>query len=236
MPILLPTLLNFQGTTHLLDVGSFNNYYNSWQLRGDAPHLYKEGYYREDNLSADLWENREINFNVKSNIRFILEADILYHLYHYNGKIKKEGDMCITKKVSRQMVRGIALVQKKMQKEIARKGIAIETNPSSNILISSLVNYVDHPIITFYNKGLVDDVDKVHDCAQLNVSINTDDAGVFNTTIHNEYTLMASSLEFMQDIDGKFMYQRDKIYDWIDAIRKMGINQSFKDIISGTQE
>lgn len=24
MPILLPTLLNFQGTTHLLDVGSFN--------------------------------------------------------------------------------------------------------------------------------------------------------------------------------------------------------------------
>ena len=67
---------------------------------------------------------KEINSNVKSNIRYILEADILYHLYHYNGKIKKEGDQCITKKVSRQMVRGISLVQKKMQKEISRKGLA----------------------------------------------------------------------------------------------------------------
>lgn len=212
------------------------NYYNSWQLRGDEPHLYRKGYYRKDNLVADLWKNKEINSNVKSNIRYILEADILYHLYHYNGKIKKEGDQCITKKVSRQMVRGISLVQKKMQKEISRKGLAIETNPSSNILISSLAHYTDHPIITFYNKGLVDDSDKIRDCAQLNVSINTDDAGVFNTTLHNEYTLMANSLEFMQDINGEYVYQRDKIYDWIDAVRKMGNGQSFKDIITEIQE
>lgn len=119
----------------------------------------------------DAMDNDRRNPRVRYKYDFQEEKFKVLH----NGKIKKEGDQCITKKVSRQMVRGISLVQKKMQKEISRKGLAIETNPSSNILISSLAHYTDHPIITFYNKGLVDDIDKIRDCAQLNVSINTDD-------------------------------------------------------------
>ena len=125
------------------------------------------------------------------------------------------------------MQRGIKALQREMQNKIARKGISIETNPSSNVLIAGLKDYKQHPIVTFYNKNLLYDVQKEQECPQLNVSINTDDKGVFATCLKNEYTLMAGTLEFMEDENGNKVYKKDKVYDWIDAIREMGNSQAF---------
>ena len=123
-------------------------------------------------------------------------------------------------------------MQKKIQKQIAKRGIAIETNPSSNLLIGGLPGYEAHPIISFYNKGLVSDVDKLEACPQINVSINTDDPGVFITSLYNEYTLMAGSLENLTDRDGNHVYKKDMVYDWINNVRKMGKKQAFsKEVI-----
>lgn len=205
------------------------NYYNSWQLRGDDPSLYEKGYYRRNKNPLSIWDDYAINKNVKKEIRYVLEAGVLYHLYHFNGKIKKEGDKSTEAKISIEMVKCIAQVQKHMQKEIAKKGIAIEMNPSSNMLISSLQNYEDHPIKSLYNKSLTYDPKELKECAQLSVSINTDDVAVFSTSLYNEYTLMAYSLENAKNKEGKNQYEKHQVYDWIEAIRLMGIEQSFID-------
>jgi adenosine deaminase len=71
------------------------------------------------------------------------------------------------------------------------------------------------------------DINKLNECAQLCVSINTDDKGVFSTSLENEYSLIARSLEEMKKEDGTLMYNREQIYNWINKIRKMGNLQSF---------
>lgn len=203
------------------------NYYNSWQLRGDEPYLYERGYYRRKNMPQGIWDDYAVNRNLKGEVRYILEAGILYHLYHYNGTVKKEGDTAIDVKIPYSMIPAISQVQKKMQKEIAQKGIAIETNPSSNYLISMIHNYAQHPIVSFYNKGLTYNPEKLEECAQLNVSINTDDTGVFSTSLYNEYALMANALETITDTAGNPIYEKHQVYDWLENIRLMGNDQSF---------
>ena len=72
-------------------------------------------------------------------------------------------------------------------------------------------------------------MDKLEDCPQLSVSVNTDDQGVFATSLENEYALLASALENVTDENGNYVYVKSMIYDWIDDVRRMGNDQSFKE-------
>lgn len=106
-------------------------------------------------------------------------------------------------------------------------GIGIETNPSSNYLIGRFGCYCQHPITKFFNIGLTTDEKKILDCQQLFVSINSDDQGVFNTYLENEYALMAIALCKQTDEEGHNVYNDQQIYDWLERIRQMGLEQSF---------
>lgn len=66
----------------------------------------------------------------------------------------------------------------------------------------------------------------LHSCPQLQVSINTDDQGVFATYIENEYAYMALALEKSKDESGEYLYNRADILQWLENIRNMGIDQS----------
>jgi len=78
-----------------------------------------------------------------------------------------------------------------------------------------------------YNLGLTADPEKLSKCPQLFVSINTDDQGVFDTCLENEFALMAIALEKAKDENGKPLYNQAMIYDWLDRVRQMGIEMSF---------
>ena len=98
-----------------------------------------------------------------------------------------------------------------------------------NFLISGLQKYDEHPIIRFYNKHLVNDRDKLDACAQLSVSINTDDKGIFSTSLENEYALIACALEQCKDEEDNYLYDKTSVYEWVEQIRKFGNMQSFGD-------
>ena len=51
--------------------------------------------------------------------------------------------------------------------------------------------------------------------------------GIFNIKLENEYAFIARALEKKVDENGEKMYSKSMIYDWLDKIRKMGLNQSF---------
>lgn len=204
------------------------NYYNAWKLRGDDPKLYEAGYFNE-NYYIERQEDFRVNFHYLKDFkeRKIPESALLYYMYHFNGKIREAGAKTMEIHVPANYVEGVAAIQKVMQEEIAKRGIAIETNPSSNYLIGTFRQYEKHPIIRFYNKGLVHEPEKLRECPQLSVSINTDDQGVFSTSLENEYALMARALEDVKDEYGKYVYNKSDIYEWLDRIRIMGNEQSF---------
>ena len=215
------------GNYQKLDFGIFN-YYNAWKLRGDDPQLYESGYF-EENKYIEKQEEFRVNFHYLKGFRErrIPEAALLYYMYHFNGNIREAGAKTMEVVVPTNYVEAVAVIQKAMQRDIAKRGIAIETNPSSNYLIGTFRQYEKHPIIRFYNKGLVHDPEKLIDCPQLSVSINTDDQGVFSTSLEKEYALMARALESVKDESGNYVYNKSDIYEWLDRVRIMGNEQSF---------
>lgn len=110
-----------------------------------------------------------------------------------------------------------------MIQKIACIGIGIETNPSSNYLIGTIAKYEEHPILRFNSRKLKSSNGESNLC----VSINTDDQGVFDTLLENEYGLMTLALKKATDENMNFIYDIEDIYEWIDYVRRMGIDQVF---------
>lgn len=207
-----------------------SEYYASWKLRGDAPECYKYGYFQEpDDLSE--WNRYAVNRNYPSDykIRYNPECAYLYFLYHYCSKAKEEGERVIETRPSHRLIACVKEVQESMKKWIVKIGIGIETNPSSNYLIGSFKRYDKHPIFGFYNLGLTASPDELEKCPQIPVCINTDDQGIFSTYLENEYALLALALEKVKDENGNQKYNRTMIYQWIDNVRKLGLNLSFSE-------
>lgn len=208
-----------------LDFNLFN-YYSSMKLRGDEPKYYSLGYFDEE---AYLEENEKYAINRKVDVRLREMPDIvlMYYHYHFNSAARKMGEKTIQKKVNQDYIRAVQKIQEFMQRDIAARGISIETNPSSNYLIGTFRKYAKHPIIRFFNRGLTADLEEMQSCPQIAVSINTDDQGVFSTSLENEYALIACALEEVEDEEGNNVYNRNMIYEWLDHVRIMGNEQSF---------
>jgi hypothetical protein len=157
------------------------------------------------------------------------EISELYFEYHYNPKVKNKGYEITQFEITTDYVELVNDLQKQMMNYFASLNIAIETNPTSNYLIGPIQKYIEHPITKWFNLGLELDPKKIQDSPQLSVSINTDDAGIFSTSLENEYALVAIALEKEKDEFGNPKYKPAMIYDWLDRIREMGLQQSFID-------
>jgi hypothetical protein len=208
---------------------SIYNYFNAWKLRGDKPDIYTKNidglrrilHYNDDPLLQSQYY--DVNRLVSNSIRENEKCTSLYYCYHYDKRVRENGSKQDVFKVDMEYVHLVDEIQKKMMLEISEKGIAIETNPSSNYLIGTINRYDQHPILRFNNLGLELD----NDNPLISVSINTDDQGVFDTMLENEYALLAYALEKSTNKNGERRYKPEKVYRWIDYIRELGIEQAF---------
>ncbi len=110
----------------------------------------------------------------------------MYYLYHFNKKIKDKGDKSVSIDIPDFLVNAIVCSRRKLMEIISQKSIAIESNPTSNLKISTIETYNEHPILNFYHKNIKGDSSFPY----MNVSINTDDKSVFSTSLRNEYTYL----------------------------------------------
>lgn len=205
-----------------------SEYYSAWQLRGDDPECYKNGYFK-DTEDFSEWKRFSVNKECPRDyrIRYNPECAYLYFLYHYNPHVKNEGRKTIEVQISHKMIKCIKEIQREMQFWISKLGIGIEVNPSSNFFIGTFDRYDKHPVFKLYNIGLTGSETKLNECPQIPVCINTDDQGIFSTYLENEYALIALALEKAKDENGKNLYNRMFIYQWIENIRKLGLQLSF---------
>ena len=148
----------------------------------------------------------------------------LYKEYHYSEEVRRKGKELIIFKVADNYAELVRALQDKMINSLVEKGIGIETNPSSNYLIGTIQKYEEHPIIRFNGRGLYEMPINM----SLSVSINTDDQGIFDTLLENEYALMEIALRKAKDEHGEPKYDIESIYRWLDYIRQLGLEQVFK--------
>lgn len=208
-----------------------DNYYNAWKLRGDDPALYEKGFFDKSRMEYHRkpWMMND-EFPDEDYLREIQPVAELYYRYHFSERSRKRGEYRKEYTMSKGYVNALVEIQHEMQFDVASRGLAIETNPSSNYHIGTFRSYEEHPIIHFFNKGLVHNEEQIRACPQIPVSINTDDQGVFTTSLENEYALMASALEAVTDERDRKLYHPSDIYEWLDRIRIMGNDQNFAEI------
>lgn len=195
-----------------------DDYYQSICLRGDNPELYHSSFEKVSRWNQlDRCEDG-IAVTARRN-----EAAIdLYRQYHYNSEVVSRGSKVMEFKMTRDLALVVDKVRLKMLRQIEELGIAIETNPTSNLKIGQFSSYEAHPLMEFNNVGL----DKDGQYRGISVSINTDDRGVFGTSLEREFSLVAAALE-KQYQNGESDVPPRVIYDWLDRIRAMAFEQKF---------
>lgn len=203
-------------------VPDIDTYIKAWQLRGNNPEVYKK---QNSFQVLSYWDRFARNETMTEHSEEPPCVD-LYKRYHMFEIVRKGSEKCVYK-VPKRLLNAIEFVQKKLQNNVSAKGIGVECNPTSNVRISNFTRYDRHPILNLYNLGLTVEPDTISNCPQLLVSINTDDQGIFSTNLENEYALMGLALEKKKDKNGMPLYKQAMIYDWLDRIRKMGLEQSF---------
>lgn len=149
-------------------------------------------------------------------------AKKLYEVYLKDSSVQSNGRQVCAQKYPPSIISVVYAIQQAMIRQISEKRIAIECCPSSNLKIGHFNRYDEHPIFTFrpIEPKATDPI--------LNVSINTDDRGVFATSLYNEYSLIALAMTKMKDENGHAKYNEEHILDYIERIRQNGFTQRFR--------
>lgn len=206
---------------------TLRDYYCSWFLRGDSPQRYRTGTLDRVWFS-DFFDSFALNesYRVKEALekyRRDEQVTALYHAYHYNTKARKLGNETGTAKISEEYILLMEQMQSAMQRYVNDLGVCIECNPSSNTLIGTFLDYGKHPVLYFNNMRLQQSPEAV----QLHVSINTDDLGVFDTSLSFEYALLYAALADMTDGNNNRLYSDREIEGYLRLLRRMGREQVF---------
>lgn len=215
------------------------DYYASLNLRGNDPIIYfhnPEGSREERIKFEEALKNTELEpWKIKKSagLNYDPISNALYHYYHFDNNMKCKSDERIEFYVPKCIIDVVCFIQEKMQYDISNRNIGVECNPSSNFLIGTFKDYLKHPIFKFNNKYLFSPSDKraMINNPRISASINTDDLGVFDTSLENEYALIACALEKHNEYcASEDIILPDNIYAWLDYIREQGCEQSFMKI------
>lgn len=191
---------------------SFYEYYLSMLMRGnDVEFLPKDEVLPQDVLESPVSPD-DANGKIKQ----------LWNFYERDSKCRKEGAKAVMVTFPKSFAEDVAKIQEDLLNEIERRGVVVETNPSSNIKIGRFNRYDEHPITRFHS---VKPGEMGHTIA---VSINTDDKGVFATSLRNEYSLIALALRKKKDADGNLQYNDLEIEEYLRRIARYGNISRFK--------
>lgn len=203
---------------------SLLEYYFSMQLRADNPEMYKS----LDYVSPDCLLMPEKQFMISTHdiaLKQYRQDPVLvglYHYYHYGKHEKVIGNQVVRIDITEEYIRLMREMQNAFQRNIAEKGLIIECNPSSNVLIGSFMKYGHHPMFRFNNIGLDANATETQFCSQLHICVNTDDLGVFDTSLAFEYALLFHALYEERDEFGVRRYTENDILHYLDHLRRLG--------------
>lgn len=204
-----------------------DNYWQSMLLRGNDPEYINSS---NDYAWLSLWDKTANSTNlIVQDAENNKVAKELYSAYFYKTEILKNG-MQLTQHVwtEKEIVRIVEKMQEKMREEISKRKIAIECCPTSNLKIGYIERYDEHPLLTkFYP---IDIVNSDPSYPLIKSSINTDDRGVFHTSVYEEYSLIALALEKLVDNNNKRKYNEPTILRYIEEIRENAHQMAFKRI------
>ena len=140
---------------------------------------------RSDNLDTtekhSLWRKAALCQDIQCRKARTNESAIaLCHEFLTDKKIWDKGNEIEIFTYRDEIVKIVSDLQIVLLSLILDKHIVVETNPSSNVVIGPIDGYDSHTVHKFIKDGI-------------RATINTDDKGIFSTSLPNEYSLFACS-------------------------------------------
>lgn len=116
----------------------------------------------------------------------------------------------------------MVLLQRELRRRLAVIGIAVEVNPSSNLLIGNIADLEDHPLWVLRPPRVADANGARHctDEPAVPVCIGSDDPTIFATHTIHEYQLVYDALRRVGFVHADAM-------EWIAAAREVGMRTRF---------
>jgi hypothetical protein len=112
-------------------------------------------------------------------------------------------------------VEALNAVQYALRRGIAQRGIVIEVNPSSNLLIGDLLDLRNHPILR-----LNPPVPEPNGPPPVAIAVGSDDPLTFSTELLREYTLLHQAACAAG-------YPERVVHEWLESIRRTGMDARF---------
>ena len=204
-------------------------YILSWRLRGDNPNCYFSQKYDPDiRKQCTITEWNRCAVRDMETFKLLKNNPIAYdlvHRYHFDSVLKKYAREVSYYEPEPELVELTKQLQLRMRNYILEKGVAVESCPSSNFLISNLEEFRDIPTFNLFPIQ-----ESNSDFVRLNLSINTDDQGVFFTSLQKEYAMLAGTLREERDTKGMRVYSDDMILNWIEHLINNSKQQCFGSI------
>lgn len=199
------------------------DYYKSMCLRGDNPHAfdYRQVKPRHPLDMIDPWKRCDLLPGEDAGAcRGEADAIELYWRYHFDKEVRSNGAKVVPFKITPGYVDLIGGMQRAMMDFLGRKRIAIECCPTSNLKISRLGRYENHPVFSIVS----------HNESGLNrpaATVNTDDLGIFCTSLDNEFNLLAAAMLKRKDAHGKAAFTPDEVTATIGSLIANGWKYTF---------
>ena len=116
--------------------------------------------------------------------------------YLLNTKIYSRGNEPELLVITAEYEKLVRAVQLKLRKAIEGKKIVAESNPTSNVLISNIEGYIEHPMFILRRP-------ESHTGSQFEIGLGTDDKGILATSIDNEYALIGAAMKEKKQDNGQ---------------------------------
>jgi hypothetical protein len=133
--------------------------------------------------------------------------------YLYDRRVQEIGEELDAVPLGRPWPQIISEAQDAMQRKVHEKGLVVEVNPSSNLRISAMDRVCDHHVFRL--------TDPEVGGVSIPVTVNTDDPGVFRTSLSHELILIGESL--LRDRE----WSEAEVERWLDEVRRRAWERTF---------
>lgn len=179
---------------------SMQTYYHAMWLRSDV-----DG----EHNGQIAWEKAMKCQHEKSvGSRMDGKAVMTAHQMRLDQNLIRKEEETVSWKASKDYIRLIGRLQKVMMKRLEELGVTIESNPTSNLMLSGLERYDELPLLRHSSTvrfwGM-----------HLPFTINTDDKGLFGTTLQNEFALMAKAMSKKEGVLTQRKWSDKKIESYL---------------------
>jgi hypothetical protein len=129
--------------------------------------------------------------------------------------IFKKGQELVDVPIREDEVEALSAVQYALRRGISQRGIVVEVNPSSNLLVGDLLDLRNHPILR-----LCPPVPEDGGPPPIAIAVGSDDPVTFSTKLMHEYTLLHQAARSAG-------YSERVVQQWLETIRGTGMDARF---------